>query len=135
MRYTPVGCLSLTAIEANDVQGFIRAGAAAPFHIRTTFRTVPSDWSVRLHWVWRMQISLLHSDKRRWDKQQEHEPKPYYQYYQSGVEQYSSITYVCISPYVITMITASGMMRQCTCARNHCRVLEYETISFNVIFY
>lgn len=57
-------CLDSTAMVANRLQDFIRAGAAAPLHIRITFCTARSDWFCRVHWVWRMQRPFHASDKK-----------------------------------------------------------------------
>lgn len=56
-------CLDSTAMEANRLQDFIRAGAAAPLHIRTPFCTAPSDWFCRVHRVWRTQRPFHACDK------------------------------------------------------------------------
>ena len=41
-------------MEPSEAHHFISGRAAAPLHIRRTFRTAPSDWLRRVHWVWRL---------------------------------------------------------------------------------
>lgn len=110
--YTPVGCLNLTAMEANKLQGFIRARAASPLHKRKTFCTAPSDWSSRIHWVWRMQIQSCALTSRREQATQQITYIGYYQYSQYGVVQ-CSIKHIFISLIICIMMIATGVIHKC----------------------
>lgn len=127
-------------MEANKLQGFIGARAAAPLHIRETFCTAPSDWFCRIHWVWRMQRPFYAPATGQRGTSNKRKLSPIcYQYNQSGAVRPSIRRIFAFCDSLRRAQEGDDIIRRCTCRqllriRDEQKALVCNKTCFNVCF-